>query len=44
MDRRESIKTLAIGTLASGLILEGCIQEEKEVIYKNVWNKNLHKC
>ena len=37
MNRRDSIKTIAISALASSLVLEGCIQEEKEVIYKNVW-------
>ena len=37
MNRRESIKTIVISSLASGLILEGCIQGEKEIIYENVW-------
>ena len=37
MNRRESIKTIVIGSLASGLVLEGCIQGEKEIIYENVW-------
>lgn len=37
MNRRDSIKTIVISSLASGLILEGCIPREKEVIYENVW-------
>ena len=37
MNRRDSIKTMVITSLASGLLLEGCIQGEKEVIYENVW-------
>ena len=37
MNRRDSIKTMVISSLASGLLLEGCIQGEKEVIYENVW-------
>ena len=37
MNRRDSIKTMVITSLASGLLLEGCIQGEKEVIYYNVW-------
>ena len=37
MNRRDSIKTIVISSLASGLILEGCIPGEKEVIYENVW-------
>ena len=37
MNRRDSIKTMLISSLASGLLLEGCIQGEKEVIYENVW-------
>jgi len=37
MNRRDSIKTIVISSLASGLVLEGCIQGEKEIIYENVW-------
>ena len=37
MNRRESLKTLVIGSLASGLVLEGCLSKEKEIIYENVW-------
>tara|TARA_B110000444_G_C18843500_1_gene600407 strand:+ start:333 stop:1022 length:690 start_codon:yes stop_codon:yes gene_type:complete len=37
MNRRDSIKAIVISSIASGLILEGCIQGEKEVIYENVW-------
>lgn len=37
MNRRDSIKTIVIGSLASGLVLEGCLPKEKEAIYKNVW-------
>ena len=37
MNRRESLKTLVIGSLASSLVLEGCLSKEKEIIYENVW-------
>ncbi len=37
MNRRDSIKTIVISSLASGLVLEGCLPREKETIYKNVW-------
>ena len=37
MNRRESLKTLVIGSLASNLVLEGCLSEEKKIIYENVW-------
>jgi len=37
MKRRDSIKTLLISSLASGLVLEGCLPKEKEIIYKKVW-------
>ena len=37
MNRRESLKTLVIGSLASSLVLEGCLPTEKEIIYENVW-------
>ena len=37
MNRRDSIKTIVIGSLASGLVLEGCLPKEKEAIYENVW-------
>ena len=37
MNRRDSMKTIVIGSLASGLVLEGCLPKEKEAIYKNVW-------
>ena len=31
------MKTLVIGSLASSLVLEGCLSKEKEIIYENVW-------
>ena len=34
MNRRDSIKTIVISSLASGLVLEGCLPREKETIYK----------
>ena len=37
MNRRESLKTLVIGSLASSLVLEGCLSKEKKIIYENVW-------
>ena len=37
MNRRESLKTIVIGSLASSLVLEGCLPKEKEIIYENVW-------
>jgi len=37
MKRRDSIKTLIVTSLASGLVLEGCLPKEKEIIYENIW-------
>ena len=37
MNRRDSIKTIVISSLASGLVLEGCLPKEKKTIYENVW-------
>ena len=37
MKRRDSIKTLLVTSLASGLVLEGCLPKEKEIIYEKVW-------
>ena len=37
MNRRDSIKTIVISSLASGLLLEGCLPKEKKTIYENVW-------
>jgi len=37
MNRRNSIKTLLVTSLASGLILEGCLPKEKEIIYEKIW-------
>ena len=40
MNRRESLKTLVIGSLASSLFLEGCLPKEKEIIYEMFGNTN----
>ena len=37
MKRRDSIKTLIISSLASSLVLEGCLPKEKEIIYEKIW-------
>ena len=37
MKRRDSIKTLIVTSLASGLVLEGCLPKEKEIIYEKIW-------
>ena len=37
MKRRDSIKTLIITSLASSLVLEGCLPKEKEIIYEKIW-------
>ncbi|MFL2630012.1 MAG: gluconate 2-dehydrogenase subunit 3 family protein [Flavobacteriaceae bacterium] len=37
MKRRDSIKTLIISSLASSLVLEGCLSKEKEIIYEKIW-------
>ena len=37
MNRRDSIKTIVISSLASGLLLEGCLPKEKKIVYENVW-------
>ena len=37
MNRRDSIKTIVISSLASGLVLEGCLPKEKKIVYENVW-------
>ena len=36
MDRRKSLKTLAIGSLASGLFLDACKTENKEKVDKDI--------
>ena len=37
MKRRDSIKTLIVTSLASSLVLEGCLPKEKEIIYEKIW-------
>ena len=37
MKRRDSIKTLIVTSLASSLVLEGCLPKGKEIIYEKIW-------
>jgi len=37
MDRRESIKSLVLGSLVGGLALESCISNSKEELTAKVW-------
>jgi len=39
MKRRDSIKTLIVTSLASGLVLEGCLPKEKEIYPKGINKK-----
>ena len=38
MDRRESIKSLMLGSLVGGLALESCVTDSKEELNSKVWN------
>ena len=38
MDRRESIKSLVLGSLVGGLALESCVTDTAEEITTKVWN------
>ena len=38
MDRRESIKSLVLGSLVGGLALESCVTNTAEEITNKVWN------
>ena len=37
MDRRESIKSIVLGSLVGGLALESCVSESKEELVTKVW-------
>ena len=37
MDRRESIKSLVLGSLVGGLALESCVSDSKEELTAKVW-------
>mgnify|MGYP001202101622 CR=1 FL=1 len=37
MDRRESIKSLVLGSLVGGLALESCVSDSKEKLTAKVW-------
>lgn len=37
MDRRESIKSLMLGSLAGGLLIEGCTTNDTEAIQQSIW-------
>lgn len=38
MNRRDTIKSLMMGSLAGGLLLEGCAPQESAAIEKSLWN------
>ena len=43
MDRRESIKSLVLGSLVGGLALESCVSDSKEKLTAKVWEHQYGK-